>query len=448
MSDIVIHADADAECGLLGAMLLSPKVVADIAATLEPEAFYSRANAAIFRAIRALDDKGAKLDAVVVADYLQQHNLLEEAGGRAYVHTLASAVPAGSRAPEYRDIIQKHHVSRQLDELGHAISQMQLSKASPKEVMAFATERLEAIEGKAITHDVIDIRVAMEEHWLHLEEIAKQGTHTAGIPSGFRSIDKLLSGLRRSALLILAGRPGMGKTAFGLALLASVAKKNPNGAVAMFCLEQPVVELSNRLVAAHTKINHESLQTGQLTDSEWSVVQRAQQELSQLPMFLDDAYDTSISDLRAKARRLRRKHGLNLLVVDYVQLLAPDRKMESREREVADMSRRLKMLAKELDCPVLALAQLNRQAETRADKRPMLSDLRESGALEQDADSVLFVYRDEYYDKDSPDKGLVEIIAAKNRHGPTGTTKLGFRPDCGWFADLAPSNQKEVKEQV
>lgn len=427
--------------------MLLPNYIPDVVALLKPSDFYNATLGACFKGIIGLDEKGKEVDPITLYDELVSSGLggvVEAGGGRTFVHSLTSGVPAASNVKQYADIVRKHSTSRQLRKVSQQIETMNSASASPEDIMSYVSDTLDGIENGGIEKDLIPLKSLMPLHYAHLQELAS-GDGKVGLPSGFKELDALALGLRPTFYYIIGARPAMGKTAFALNIGLNIAKNCGDKAVAFFSLEQAQLELNSRLVSIDAHVPGIDLQAGRLSQDQWGAVSKAHGILANLPFFIDDSAVQTISDIRAKARRLNRKKGLAAVFVDYLQLITPRGYRDTRETEVAEISKGLKQLAKELSCPVIALAQLSRGCESRADKRPMMSDLRESGGLEQDADGIFMLYRDEYYDPNSPDKGIIEVNFAKNRHGPDGMFKLAFQKNCGRFGNLPKPGQAEPR---
>jgi replicative DNA helicase len=417
----------DAEESLLGALLLSRDAVGTVAELgLVPGDFYKPSHQHVYDAIRVLTGAGQPVDPVTVADELRRAGLLEEIGGPAVLLELQNATPAISNVGRYAKIVQDTAVLRRL--IGVASEIAEIAYLEPDDV----TKAIDEAETKVF--DVAERRVVDSTRPLsdllsltmdHLQETFERGSAITGTPTGYHDLDDLLSGLHPSTLLIVGARPAMGKSAFALGIATHVAQST-NTPVLFFSLEMGHAELAQRILAAEARVDSQKLRNGRLTESDWSKIGRAIGRL-EVPLLLDDNPSVTVMEIRAKARRIKARYGaLGLIVVDYLQLMTGSSNAENRQLEVSEISRNLKVLARELEVPIIALSQLSRQLETRADKRPMLADLRESGALEQDADVVMFIYRDEVYHPDSTDKGAAEVIVAKHRSGPIGTRRLVF----------------------
>ena len=430
--------DLQAEESLLGAMLLSRDAISAAVETCRPEDFYRPAHAHIFDAICSLYAQGEPADPVTVADELRRADLLEAAGGPGNLVALQANTPAIANAAHYARIVQEHALLRRL--IGVASEIAEMGYALPEDVVA-TLDKAEAmvfdVAERRVTDSLKPLRELLAASLDHLEALYNRGDSITGVPTGYLDLDERLSGLQRSSLVIVGARPSMGKTAFALGVAAHAAmdKREP---VLFFSLEMSHLELTQRLLCSEARVDSSRMRNGRLLQSDWPKVVAAMGKLGEAPLFIDDNPNLTVMEIRAKARRLKSREGLGLIVVDYLQLMSTKSSSpEYRQLEVSEVSRGLKILARELEVPVVALSQLSRALESRADKRPMLADLRESGSLEQDADVVLFIYRDEVYNKDSPDKGSAEVIIAKHRNGPTGTVQLAFLDHFTRFANMA-----------
>jgi replicative DNA helicase len=430
----------DAEESVLGAMMLSPGAIGAVSETLSATDFYRESHAKIYRAALALYGRGEPVDAITLVDELERKGELEDIGGRVRIHELAALVPAAANAGHYARIVREMATLRGLMRAGSEIARLGMDRAGED-----ATELVDRAE--QIVFDLSQARVAGD--FSHIEELLKEsferitalyesGADITGIPSGFRDLDKLTSGFQRGNLVILAARPSMGKSGLALCMAANIALRS-EVPVALFTLEMSKSEVTQRLMCSEAKVESQRLRSGNLAPDDWPRLTAACDRLSKAPIWVDDTGSITMMEIRSKARRLKmREPGLGLIVVDYLQLMTSGSNAENRVQEVSQISRALKVLARDLDVPVLALSQLSRAVEQRHDKRPILSDLRESGSLEQDADLVMFIYRDEYYNPDTTDQqGLAEVHLAKHRNGPTDTKKLSFLKRFAKFADLA-----------
>ena len=435
--------DLAAERALLGAMLLTPAAIADgVESTAAPD-FYRPAHAHVFDAIAGLYGAGQPVDTVTVAAELQRAGLLEAVGGAAALVEMQASTPVAGNAARYADIVAKNATLRRL--IGAASEVAELAYSRPADVDAALDEAESVIfkvAGGAESVSMAPVRTLLDAGLDHLEKLYEHGQSLTGVPTGYADLDNLLLGLQPSTLVILGARPSVGKTslALGIAAEAAVTASRP---VLFFSLEMSHLELTQRLLCAEARVPTQRVRSGQLEDDHWTRISAAMGRLGDAPMWIDDNPSTSVLEIRAKARRKHAELGdLALVVVDYLQLMGGRHGAESRQVEVSEISRSLKILARELNCPVLALSQLSRAPEARNDKRPMLADLRESGAIEQDADVVMFLYRDEVYNADSPDRGIAEVHVAKHRTGPTGTVKLAFLPQYTRFDDLAARSDR------
>jgi replicative DNA helicase len=426
-----------AEESLLGAMLLSRDAISAAVEMCKADDFYRPAHGHIFDAVCSLYAQGEPADPVTVADELRRADLLEAAGGPGNLVALQANTPAIANAARYARIIEEHALLRRLITTASEIAEMGYSL--PEDVVG-TLDRAEAmvfdIVERRVTDSLKPLRELLAASLDHLEALYNRGDAITGVPTGYADLDERLSGLQPSALVIVGARPSMGKTSFalGAAAYAAIEKRQP---VLFFSLEMSHLELTQRLLCSEAKVDSSRMRNGKLHESDWPKVVNAIGTLGEAPLFIDDNPNLTVMEIRAKARRLKSREGLGLIVIDYLQLMSGPGATESRQVEVSEISRGLKILARELAVPVLALSQLSRNLEARADKRPVLADLRESGSLEQDADVVLFIYRDEVYNKDSADKGSAEIIVAKHRNGPTGVTHLAFLDHFTRFANMA-----------
>jgi replicative DNA helicase len=427
-----------AEESVLGASLLSRDAIGAVSEQgLRPEDFYRPAHQHVFDAIRALYATGAPADTITVADELRRAGLLEQIGGTEVLHALQNATPAISNAAHYARIVQDTALLRRLIHVAGDIAEM--AYGEPDDV----TKAVDEAESKVFK--IADDRITDSTQLLsesikgvmdRLEETFARGDSITGTATGYDDLDALLSGLQSSTLNIVGARPAMGKTALGLGIATHVAQKTALP-VLVFSLEMGHHELTQRILSSEAQVDSMKIRNGRLSESDWALIGRAIGRL-EVPLFLDDNPRVTVMEIRAKARRLKARHGgLALIVIDYVQLMSGGETAENRQLEVSEISRNLKILARELGVPIVALSQLSRGLESRSEKRPMLSDLRESGSLEQDADVVMFLYRDEVYNTDSPDKGSAEVIVAKHRSGPIGTVRLVWRGQYTRFDNAA-----------
>jgi replicative DNA helicase len=437
----------EAEESVLGAMMVSQVAVdAVLDVRLEPEDFYRPRHRMIHRAIRALDGRGEAIDALTVAELLRTEGQLEEVGGAEVVSGLASSTPVPGNAGHYAQIVRQNALLRRLLGAAQTIQgSIHGREAEPRELV----ERAEKLLFEVARDDQASEFSALGDILVHeterLEKLASGESKMTGTPCGFRSLDELTGGFQPGNLIILAARPAMGKSSLVCNFAENVAWK-AKLPVAFFSLEMSETELAHRFIASRARISSDRLRKGQVT-KEWNKVLRACNELAEAPLWIDDSSDLSLMDLRAKARRLMSSSGgLGLLIVDYIQLMRPDDPRAGRTEQVGQISRGLKVLARELGVPVVALSQLSRAPEQRPDKVPMLSDLRDSGSIEQDADIVAFIYRDDYYDDESDRPGEADLIVAKHRNGPIGKVPLVFQPQYPRFVSMSREDERRADE--
>ena len=431
----------DAEQAVLGGLMLDPNAFDRVADQLTDADFYRRDHQLIFRAIRELSEKSKPFDAVTLGEWFESQGLGEQVAGGAYLVELAGTTPSAAHIKAYAEIVRDKAVLRQLIEVGTTIVNdgFQPEGRESSELLAKAEQEVFAIAeaGSRGRQDFTPVNRALTEAFEVLQSRYNSGGGVTGMATGYTEFDEMTAGLQPTDLIILAARPAMGKTTLALNIAEYGAMKSKK-AVAVFSMEMSASQLALRLISSMGRVNATRLRTGQLEDEDWSRVTSAIKMLREVKIFIDDTPALSPDVLRSKARRLKREHGLGLIVIDYLQLMQVPGNSENRATEISEISRSLKALAKELNVPVIALSQLNRSLETRTDKRPVMADLRESGAIEQDADLIVFIYRDDYYNKEnSPDKGLAEIIIGKQRNGPTGTVKLAFLNALTRFENLA-----------
>ncbi len=416
-----------AEEAVLGAMLLSREAIADVVEVLEVEHFYRPAHGHVFDAVMSLYGAGEPVDAITVGEELSRANLLDAIGGPSVLIDLQAETPAIGNAAHYARIVEEHALLRRLISVSNEIAEMAYGK--PEDVVKAvddAEARMFDVAQRRVANTTAEIKDLLSANLDRLELLYEQGDTITGTLTGYTDLDDLTAGLQPNAFYVIGARPAMGKTAFALGMASNAAMQS-NRPVLIFSLEMSQLELSQRILSADARVDASRMKTGRLEESDWNRITHSVGRLAEAPIYIDDNPHTTVMEIRAKSRRLKSRTGdLAMVVVDYIQLMTGRSNAESRQVEVAEISRNLKILARELECPVVALAQLNRGLEQRQDKRPMLSDLRESGALEQDADVVMFLYRDEIYNPESEAKGIAEVIVAKHRNGPTATVKLAF----------------------
>ncbi len=430
----------EAEQAVLGGLMLAPDSLDRVGDFLNEADFYRRDHRLIYKAIRELSERNKPFDAVTLGEWFEANSLAEQIGGTGYLVELASTTPSAANIRAYAEIVREKSVLRQLIDVGTEIVNdgFQPGGRESQEVLSAAEMKVFRIaeQGARGRADFVPLREAMKDAFQLLQERYENQGSVTGLPTGFHDIDEMTAGLQNSDLIILAARPAMGKTTLALNIAEFAALKTKK-AVVIFSMEMSASQLAFRLISSIGRVNATRLRTGQLEDEDWSRVTMAIKMLSDAKIFIDDTPALSPDVLRSKARRIKREHDLGLIVIDYLQLMAVPGTGENRATEISEISRSLKALAKELNVPVVALSQLNRSLESRTDKRPVMADLRESGAIEQDADIIMFIYRDEYYHKDSQDKGLAEVIIGKQRNGPTGVCKLKFFGEYTRFDNLA-----------
>jgi replicative DNA helicase len=419
----------DAEQAVLGGLMLAREAWDKVADRITDEDFYRKDHRLIFRGIGELSNKGMPCDAVTLGEWFETQGIAELVGGSGYIIQLANTTPSAANIVAYADIVREKSVLRQLIDAGTEIATdgFQPEGRSTQEILESAEQRVFRIAeaGSRGKQGFVSMRGAVTDAFKILQARYENQGSITGMPTGFTDFDEMTTGLQPSDLIIVAARPSMGKTALAMNMAEYAALKTKK-AVAIFSMEMSASQLALRLISSLGRINQQHLRTGDIQEEEWPRVTSAITLLSEAKIFIDDTPALSPIELRARARRLAREHDLGMIVIDYLQLMQVPGNKENRATEISEISRGMKALAKELNVPVVALSQLNRSLEQRADKRPMMSDLRESGAIEQDADVIVFIYRDEYYNKDSAEKGIAEIIIGKQRNGPTGSVKLTF----------------------
>ena len=444
LSAVVPPQNLEAEESVLGAMLLSPVAVGTVSEILDASDFYRESHAKAYRAALALWSKGEPVDAITLVNELEERAELDASGGQARVAELAALVPAASNVEHYARIVKEMSTLRGLIRAGQEIVRLGQERdaggvgGEVSDLVDRAEQIVFELGQKRATSDFAHIEVLLKESFERITHLYEAGAEITGVPAGFKELDLLTSGFQPGNLVILAARPSMGKSGLGLCMAANLGVRH-QVPVALFTLEMSKAEITQRMMCSEAKVESQRLRTGRLAPDDWPRLTAACDRLMKAPIYVDDAGSTSIMELRSKARRLKsREPSLGLIIVDYLQLMVSDRNVESRVQEVSQISRALKVLARELEVPILAMSQLSRAVEQRHDKRPILSDLRDSGSIEQDADLVMFIYRDEYYlGEESDQQGIAEVILAKHRNGPTGTVKLSWLRRYAKFADLA-----------
>ncbi len=425
----------EAEQSVLGSMLIDKAAIAAAAETLEGEDFYRDSHKIIFKSIKELYQKDIPVDMITLIEHLRSTEKLDEAGGISYITEISGSVPSTANLTSYIQIVEDKSILRRLIRSATEIIETSYNKQDDVDaVVDLAEKNVFNISEKKNTSDFESMSTVLERGFEEIERIYNNKGETTGVPSGFKDLDEKTSGFQSGDMVLIAARPSMGKTTFALNL-AQHAALRAGKSVAIFSLEMSKEQLAYKLLCAEANVDMLKLRTGNLDERDWENIARASGPLADAKIFIDDTAGVSIMEMRSKCRRLKMEHGIDMILIDYLQLMSGSGG-ESRQQEVSEISRSIKAIAKELKCPVIALSQLSRAPEQRADHRPMLSDLRESGSIEQDADLVMFLYRDEYYDKESEDKNVAECIIAKQRNGPVGTVKLAWLGQYSKFGSL------------
>ncbi len=432
----------EAEEAVLGSILIDPDAIIRVAAMLKPEDFYREKHGWVYETALILHERREPIDFLTVCDELERREQLDEVGGATFITTLINVVPTSIHVEHYARIVERTATRRRLIEAAGQIAALAYQEAEDvDEVVDRAEQVLFGVSERRISRELVPIKQVLSEYYDRIEYLTRHRGEMIGIPTGFTDIDKLLGGLQRSDLVILAARPSAGKTSLALGFAHNSAKRWGQR-VAFFSLEMSDEQVVQRLIAAETGINAQRLRRGDIEQDEWGRFMKATSDLAETHIYIDDTPSISALELRTKARRLHAEIGVDLIVVDYLQLMRGDFRAENRVQEIASISRALKALARELNVPVLALSQLSRGVESRTDKRPILSDLRESGALEQDADVVIFIYRDEMYNENTERPNIADIMVAKHRNGPTGSVSLYFRKELAQFLEAEVRRQE------
>ncbi|WP_026556321.1 replicative DNA helicase [Arthrobacter sp. 35W] len=429
--------DLVAEQSVLGGMMLSKDAIADVVEVLRGNDFYRPSHESIYEAILDLYGRGEPADAVTVADELTKRQEIAKVGGPAYLHQLIQSVPTAANAGFYAEIVSERAVLRRLVTAGTKIVQMGYANdGEVEDIVNAAQAEIFKVAERRTSEDYVALKDVMESTVDEIEASGHRGQGMTGVPTGFYEFDELTNGLHPGQMIVIAARPAVGKSTFALDWARSAAIKH-NMATVIFSLEMGRNELAMRLLSAEATISLQDLRKGTVKDDQWSKIATTMGRMNDAPLFIDDSPNMSLMEIRAKCRRLKQQHDLKLVVLDYLQLMSSGKKVESRQQEVSEFSRALKLLAKELQVPVVALSQLNRGSEQRTDKKPMVSDLRESGSIEQDADMVILLHREDIYDKESPRAGEADVIVAKHRNGPTKTLVVGFQGHYSRFSNMA-----------
>lgn len=430
----------EAEKAVLGSVLINPVSMNRVVDMLGPDYFYAPSNRLIYEAMFNLYNQNKPIDAISISDYFLTKNQLQDVGGSEYVSELMGDSILSSNIEYYANIIKENSLKRKLITAGSSIIEETFKNPEAQESLEFAEKLVFDIAQQKTSQEIEQLSNLLMETVEKIEyRCANKGSYT-GVPSGYVDLDTLTAGFQKSDLVVLAARPSMGKTAFALNIAQNIAIRQ-NIPTVIFSLEMSKIQLAQRVVCAEAEVDAQRVRTGELQPNEWEKITNVMNDLHQAPLYIDDSAGVSVSDIRAKCRRLKMKNpNLGLILIDYLQLIE-DRSSNDRNQQISTISRSLKGLARELDVPIIALSQLSRKVEDRTDKRPMLSDLRESGAIEQDADVVMFIYREEYYDKENPElKNKAQIIVAKQRNGPTGSFELIFQGSTTKFKNKVNPN--------
>ena len=430
------HDDV-AEQSVLGGMLLSKDAIADVVESLRASDFYKPAHETIYEAILSLYGHGSPADAITVADELKKRGELTRVGGASYIHTLIASVPTAANAQYYAEIVKEHAIIRRLIEAGTKIAQLGYANETEVDTLVDqAQAEIYAVTDGNAKEDYVSFSEALEETINEIDANSNRPDGVYGVPTDFIEFDELTGGLHGGQMIVIAARPGVGKSTLALDIARSAAIHHQMTTV-FFSLEMSRTELAMRILSAEGKISMGRLKKGDLDTEGWTNLATLQGRIDSAPLFIDDSPNMTLMEIRAKCRRLKQRNDLKLVVLDYLQLMSSGKKVESRQQEVSEFSRSLKLLAKELDVPVIALSQLNRGSEQRTDKRPMVSDLRESGSIEQDADMVILLHREDMYNPESERVGEADMIIAKHRGGPTRTIPLAFSGKYSRFNNMA-----------
>lgn len=434
-----IPSNLEAERAVLGSLMIDPDAIVKVASSLRPEDFFRERHGWLYEAMLTLNERREPLDFVTIADELERRNQLSEIGGPAFLTDLISNTPTALYVDHYARIVERTAVLRRLIAAAGKIAEVAYDESQDvEEVVDRAEQIILGVSESRIHRDLVPIRALMANVVDRIDFLARNQGTLMGVPTGFTMLDRLLGGLQKSDLIILAGRPGMGKSSFALSIAQNAAKRI-DARVGIFSLEMSSEQMVQRLLSMETGIDSHRLRLGSVQEDEWPILLEAANMLAGASVFIDDTPGASVLEIRTKARRLYAEHGLDLILIDYMQLMSGQAgagRNDNRQQEISYISRSLKALARELNVPVLALSQLSRAVESRSDKRPMLSDLRESGSIEQDADVVLFIYREDYYAEETDRQNIADVLVAKHRHGATGTVSLYFRKELTQFRDL------------
>jgi len=444
--DRIPPQNIEAEQAVLGAILLEKDALFRVIEYLAPEDFYRSAHQRIFRAMTEVAESNEPVDLITITVDLQNKKILEEVGGASYLTDLANAVPTAANIEYYAKIVEEKAILRRLIKVATEIASTGYAESEEiSQIIGNAEKKIIELSQKRISDGFVPIKDVLMETMDRIEHLHNKKGGITGIPSGFTDLDKMTSGFQKSDLIIIAARPSVGKTAFALNVAQNVAARAKE-TVAIFSLEMSAQQLVQRMIASEGNIDGHKLRTGLLEENDWQKLTMAMSTLSEAPIYIDDTPGINVYDIRAKARRLKAEKGLGLILIDYLQLIHGRGKSDNRQQEISEISRQLKGIARELEVPVIALSQLSRAVEQRQDKRPLLSDIRESGSIEQDADIVAFLYRDDYYNQESEKQNIIEIIIAKQRNGPVGKVELVFLKNFNKFVNYAKNTDSMEEE--
>jgi replicative DNA helicase len=430
--------DLAAEQCVLGGMMLSKDAISDVLDVIKAHDYYRPAHQMVHEVVLDLYGRGEPADAVTVAAELTRRGDIGRMGGAPYLHTLIASVPTAANAGYYARIVRERAILRRLVEVGTRIVQLGYSgDGDANDLVDRAEAEVYGVTDRRISEDYLPLSEIMPGALDEIEAIGSRGGSLSGVPTGFADLDSLTNGLHPGQMIVIAARPAMGKSALALDVCRAASVKAGLTSV-LFSLEMSRNEITMRLLSAEARVPLQAMRTGQLGEDDWTRLARRMSEVVDAPLFIDDSPNMSMMEIRSKCRRLKQRNDLRLVVIDYLQLMSSPKRVENRQQEVSELSRSLKLLAKELNVPVVALAQLNRGPEMRTDKRPLLADLRESGSIEQDADVVILLHREDAYERESPRAGEADLIVAKHRNGPTTTVTVAFQGHYSRFVDMAP----------
>lgn len=432
----------EAEQSVIGSMLIDKTSIAEAMEVLKPEDFYKDAHKLIFNSILELNQKDIAVDIVTLTENLKAKDKLDAAGGITYISELGGSVVSTANIQSYIKIVKDKSILRRLIRSStKIIEESYKNQDDVLKAMDIAEKEIFNISNNRTTSEFEPMNVVLERGFLQIERLFNNKGETTGVPSGFRELDAKTSGFQKGDMVLIAARPSMGKTTFALNIAENAALRSGKS-IAIFSLEMSKDQLAYKLLCSQAHVDMLRLRTGNLDDKDWENIAKASGPLAAAKIYIDDTAGITVTEMRSKCRRLKIEHGIDMILIDYLQLMSGGKGNESRQQEVSEISRSIKALAKEMECPVIALSQLSRAPEQRTDHRPMLSDLRESGSIEQDADLVMFLYRDEYYDKETEEKNVGECIIAKQRNGPTGTVKLAWLGQFSKFGNLDVIHQE------